>query len=111
MDSADFGIVLVTTSSEAEGKAIAHALVSSQLAACVTLMPVQSIYTWQGKIHDEPEWQLIVKTRLNKFADLVDKIKAIHSYQVPEVIAIPLIMVEQNYLNWLDCHTRNTSET
>lgn len=97
----DYGVVLVTTSSKEEGEAIAASLVESKLAACVTLLPVQSIYTWQGKVNNDSEWQLMIKTRLDKFAELSAKIKSLHSYQVPEIIAIPIIAGSQSYLDWI----------
>ncbi|PSF36794.1 divalent-cation tolerance protein CutA [Aphanothece hegewaldii CCALA 016] len=96
-----YGIVLVTASSEAEGKAIASSLISSKLAACVSLFPVQSIYTWQEEIHHEQEWQLIIKTDLTHFNTLAKKIQELHSYEVPEIIALPIIEGSQSYLNWI----------
>ena len=65
-----YGIVLVTAGSIEEAEAIATSLVNSQLAACVSLVPIQSIYTWQGKLHQEQEWQLIIKTDLSQFTTL-----------------------------------------
>jgi periplasmic divalent cation tolerance protein len=96
-----YGIVLVTASSEDEGKAIASSLVAAQLAACVTLFPIRSIYTWGGEIHDEPEWQLIVKTDLAHFKALAAKIEELHSYEVPEMIALPIVAGSQSYLDWM----------
>jgi periplasmic divalent cation tolerance protein len=62
-----YGVVLVTASSQQEGEAIAQALIEAQMAACVTLMPVHSIYTWQGQIMKEQEWQIVIKTNLAQF--------------------------------------------
>lgn len=100
-DPAGYGVVLVTTSSQQEGEAIAKALVEGQMAAGVTLMPVHSIYTWQGKIHQEQEWQLIIKTELSQFALLENKIRELHSYEVPEIIALPIKEGSQSYLQWI----------
>lgn len=96
-----YGVVLVTASSRAEAEAIARALVKSQLAACVSLVPIQSIYTWQGELHQEEEWQLMIKTDLAQFQALETKIRELHSYQVPEIIALPIVAGSQPYLQWI----------
>jgi len=97
----DFAIALVTAGSEAEAESLAKALVEAGLAACVNLAPVRSIYTWQGQIQSELEWQLTVKTRRSQFAVLETKIRELHSYEVPEVLAVPLVAGSAPYLNWL----------
>ncbi|MEG5162604.1 divalent-cation tolerance protein CutA [Microcoleus sp. AT3-A2] len=78
-----------------------QALVEHKLAACVSLSPIHSIYTWQGEIHAESEWQLLIKTDLAKFEALKTKVQELHSYEVPEIIAIPIIAGSDAYLNWL----------
>ncbi|MFW6358906.1 MAG: divalent-cation tolerance protein CutA, partial [Chroococcales cyanobacterium] len=90
-DVVRYGIVLVTASSQEEGKAIASVLVEEKLAACVSLIPVASIYTWQDKVHSESEWQLMIKTDLAIFSTLEAKIREYHSYDVPEIIALPIV--------------------
>lgn len=97
-----YGIVLVTTSSQQEAGAIASALIESKLAACVTVIPVQSIYRWQGEINHDQEWQLIIKTKLEKFQELSDKVIELHSYEVPEIIALPIVAGSPSYLNWIE---------
>ncbi len=82
----NFGVVLVTAASEAEAEHIAKSLVEHKLAACVSLSPIRSIYTWQGEIHSESEWQLLIKTDLAKFEALKTKVQELHSYEVPEII-------------------------
>lgn len=99
---ARYGVVLVTAASQAEAEAIAKALLTEKLAACVNITPVHSFYTWQGKQQSDREWQLIIKTNLNIFSQLAAKIKELHSYEVPEIIALPIIAGTQSYLNWLD---------
>lgn len=84
-ESTGYGVVLVTASSEQEAETIANALIEAKLAACVSLLPIHSIYTWQGQIHKEQEWQLLIKTDLSKFPILSAKICELHSYQVPEL--------------------------
>lgn len=101
MTAPNYGIVLVTAPSSEQGQAIACALVESQLAACVSLFPVQSIYSWQGEMQNESEWQLLIKTDLNLFSALEAKIQALHSYEVPEIIALPILQGSAAYLNWI----------
>jgi periplasmic divalent cation tolerance protein len=99
--SAEYGIVLVAASSEAEAEAIATALVNHKLAACVSVMPIRSVYTWNQQVHLEAEWQLVIKTDLNYFGQLAAKIQELHSYEVPEIIAIPIVAGSQPYLQWI----------
>jgi len=97
----NYAVVLVTAGSRQEAEALARALVEAQLAACVSLMPVHSIYTWQGKVNSEDEWQLAIKTHLSQFSALESKIREIHSYEVPEIIAIPVVAGSEPYLRWI----------
>lgn len=101
-NSIAYGIVLVTASSQAEAEAIAQSLVRAKLAACVSLIPIRSIYRWEGTVHNEAEWQLVIKTDLNQFSQLETKIQELHSYTVPEIIALPLQQGSQAYLQWID---------
>ncbi len=98
---AGYGVVFVTTASRQEAEAIATSVVQSRLAACVSLVPIHSIYTWQGELHQEEEWQLLIKTDLAQFNTLETKIRELHSYQVPEIIALPVIAGSQPYLQWI----------
>lgn len=91
----------MSAGSREEAEAIAKVLVESQLAACVSFTPIHSIYTWQGEIHSESEWQLIIKTDLAKFDLLATKVREIHSYEVPEIIAIPILAGNPPYLQWI----------
>lgn len=97
----DYGIVLVTTASQEEAEKIANVLVEAKLAACVSFSPINSIYTWQGKVNKDQEWQLFIKTDLNRFPTLQAKIIELHSYEVPEIIALPIIKGHQPYLQWI----------
>jgi periplasmic divalent cation tolerance protein len=95
-------VILVTAGSEAEAEAIAKALVEERLAACVNILsPIRSIYRWQGKVADDREWLLVIKTQAERFAAVETKVKALHSYQVPEVIALPMVAGAEGYLRWL----------
>lgn len=101
MPEQDCGVILVTAGSRSQAERIARSLVAAKLAACVTLLPVQSIYTWREEIHQEEEWQLIIKSRLDRFDDLEAKIRELHSYEVPEIIALPILQGSQPYLQWI----------
>jgi periplasmic divalent cation tolerance protein len=95
-------VVLVTCGSEEEAVKIANALVEAHLAACVNLVsPIRSIYRWEGKIWDEKEWLLIIKTQKERFEELEKKVKSLHSYSVPEIISLPILEGSSSYLNWL----------
>jgi periplasmic divalent cation tolerance protein len=100
-------IVLVTCGSEEEALKIANALVESRLAACVNLVaPIRSIYRWEGRIWDEKEWLLIIKTQKNRFEELEKKIKSLHSYSVPEIVSVPIVEGSSSYLNWISENTK-----
>jgi periplasmic divalent cation tolerance protein len=108
METSQYGIVLVTAASQAEAESIADALVAAKLAACVSMMPIRSIYTWKGEVCRDDEWQLMIKTDLNQFANLEAKIRAIHSYETPEIIAIPIVAGSQPYLDWISAQVQST---
>jgi periplasmic divalent cation tolerance protein len=96
-------VVLVTCGSEEEAVKIANSLVEEGLVACVNIIsPVRSIYRWEGKIWDEKEWVLIIKTQKKRFEELEKKVKSLHSYSVPEVIALPIVEGSTSYLKWLE---------
>lgn len=106
-DLTGYGVVLVTAGCRAEAEAIATTLVKSKLAACVNLVPIQSIYTWQGELHQEQEWQLLIKTDLSQFPTLEAKIRELHSYEVPEIIALPIVAGSKSYLDWIWASVQN----
>lgn len=110
MDKPTWAIVLTTASSEAEAQTLATALIEARLAACVNITPIRSIYRWQGKVHNEAEWQLALKTRLDSFNAISQKIKELHSYEVPEIIALPLSTGSPDYLKWIDQQLQPPSE-
>ena len=96
-------VVLVTCGSEEEALRIAQSLVEGRLAACVNIIsPVRSIYRWEGKIWDEKEWTLIIKTQKKRFEELEKKVKSLHSYSVPEIIALPIVEGSASYLKWIE---------
>jgi len=103
----EFIIVFVTCGSEDEALKIARALVEEKLAACANMVsPLRSIYRWEGKICDEKEWLLVIKTRQSLFEDLAKRVKAIHSYSVPEIIALPIAEGLPAYLTWISENTK-----
>lgn len=102
----DFILILVTASSEEEAKKIAQSLVEKRLAACVNIIKdVQSVFRWKGKISDEKELLLIIKTRKKLYKNVEEEIKTLHAYEVPEIIALPIISGSKDYLYWIDSET------
>lgn len=98
----EFVVVLITASSQEEADLIASDVVNSMLAACVNVIPgVTSLYRWKGALQRDEEWLLVVKSKLELLDALVQRVRAIHSYDVPEIIALPLIGGSQDYLRWL----------
>jgi len=105
---ADCSVIFVTAGSETEAETIARTMVEEQLAACVNILsPIRSIYRWEGKIADDREWLLVIKTRAERFSAIEERVKELHSYQTPEVIALPILQGSEAYLHWL---SENVSE-
>ncbi len=103
MEKADYIVVLITTSSQEEARKIAELLVSSRKAACVNIVPeISSLFRWKDKVESAPESLLVVKTKASLFTDIVELVKRSHSYQVPEIIALPILAGSEDYLKWLD---------
>ncbi len=95
-------VVVVTCGSSEEAERIARALVEARLAACVNILgPIRSIYRWEGKLNDDQEVLLIIKTSRSLFDQVRRAVEKAHSYEVPEVICLPIIDGAPNYLNWL----------
>lgn len=85
---------------------MARLLVERRLAACVNIVtPVRSIYRWQGAIEEATEWLLIIKSSRARFAELAEAIRAEHSYELPEVVALPIVEGSAAYLAWLNAET------
>ena len=96
-------VVLTTCASDEEAARIARSLVEKKLAACVNVLPaVRSFYRWKGAIEDEQESLLVIKSSRALFDQLRVEIEKLHSYQVPEVIAVPIVDGSEGYLEWLD---------
>ena len=99
----DKRIVLSAAGSEEEGRKIARHLVERRLAACVNIVPqIESIYRWQGNVDSAREWLLLIKTTVEKFPDVRDAIRELHSYELPECISISVEDGSPAYLKWID---------
>ena len=95
-------IVFVTAKDTAQARGISRGLLSARLAACVNILEgVQSLFRWEGKIDEAREVLLVIKSRKKLFPKIVKKVKALHSYSVPEIIALPIIAGQKDYLNWI----------
>ncbi len=109
MENDTYIIVLSTCDSAEMATTIAENLVSRQLAACVNIVPgIESVYQWQGKIQHDAELLLIIKTRQACFEALQNAIGELHSYELPEIIAVPVQSGEKNYLDWIKSTTATT---
>jgi len=95
--------VFTTVESEEQGRRIARALVQKRLAACGQVMgPILSTYWWKGNLEEAREWFCILKSRGNLFDVLEKEIRALHSYEVPEIVAVPIATGTRDYLQWID---------
>ena len=95
-------VVLITAGSREEALRLAEMLVGARLAACVQVLPeMESIYHWQGQVQRAPEVLLLVKTTAARFALLEHEVRALHSYETPEIVALPITAVSAPYLEWL----------
>jgi periplasmic divalent cation tolerance protein len=96
------GILLVTVPDEELGGIIARALVQERLAACVNMLgPVRSVFRWQGAIGDEREFLLLIKSRASLYRRIEKRVRELHTYETPEIIALPIVAGSHPYLKWL----------
>jgi periplasmic divalent cation tolerance protein len=95
-------MVLMTAGSREEALRLADVLVGARLAACVQILPeIESVYHWQGKVERAPEVLLLAKTTLSNFNELESLVRSLHSYETPEIIALPITAGSAPYLEWL----------
>jgi periplasmic divalent cation tolerance protein len=94
-------IVVFCTAPPDEAEALAKTLVEERLAACVNISPVRSCYIWEGKLNLDEEALLIIKTTKSRFEPLKNRILVLHSYAIPEIIALPIIAGHRPYLEWM----------
>lgn len=103
MSTGDYIVIISTMSSETEGQKIAEELVNRGLAACVNVIPgVTSYYKWQGKTEVSDELVMLIKTRASNYEQVQQTIKELHSYEVPEILALPITNGDESYLKWID---------
>lgn len=103
----DFVVVLVTAATADEARRIAAQLIERQQAACVNVVDaVRSIYRWEGAVRDDAEVLLIIKTTAERYPEVERSVRELHSYDVPEVIALPLVQGSSPYLEWLTASVR-----
>lgn len=97
-----YSIVLTTCAARDEAERIASHLLNNKLAACVQISKITSYYTWKGRTHKDPEYRLLIKTQKKLYRKIEDCIIDMHSYQVPEIIQIPVQTGLQKYFDWVD---------
>ncbi|MFM2478549.1 divalent-cation tolerance protein CutA [Celerinatantimonas sp. MCCC 1A17872] len=95
-------MVLTTVDSKANAELITQSVLQAKLAACVQIQPIESYYTWKGQVEHEPELMLRIKTRNDCYPQLQQKILALHSYEVPQIVQVPITGGLPEYLAWLD---------
>ena len=100
-------VVLVTASNQEEALLIGRRVVEKKLAACVTVVPnVVSIFEWDGKVCEEQEWLLVMKSNADAYETLEVEVKTLHSYEVPEILALSVAKGSSEYLAWVKAMTR-----
>ncbi len=100
--TAQYGMIMTTTPSAEDAQRIARLLVEEKLAACVQLMPIQSFYYWKEKTQADSETLLLIKTRKALFDRAIARIKDVHRYEVPEIVATDIVAGHQGYFDWID---------
>ena len=104
-------VVLTTTDSAEAADELAHGIVDARLGACAQIVgPIRSVYRWEGSVQVEQEWQCLVKTTAERLDELTAYIKAHHSYDVPEIIATPIIGGSAQYLSWVRDDTKSATD-
>ena len=104
-----FVIVLTTLPADADAASVARTLVAERLVACVNVLPaMDSIYRWQGAVEQASERQLIMKTAGSRVEELKDRLLALHPYDVPEILVLPVAEGDDAYLQWLEDSTART---
>jgi len=96
-------VVLVTASHREEAERIARKLLDERVAACINIVEgIKSLFWWQGRVDEASEVLMVIKTRLDLFEKVIEYVKRLHSYTVPEIIALPIIAGNTEYLRWID---------
>lgn len=100
-------LLMTCCANEEEARKIARALIAEKLAACINILPAQSIYRWQGEVVEERERLLLIKTQRALIARLQERIKELHSYELPEIMSLATATIERGYLGWLEQQTQD----
>ena len=108
MPSDQFVVVLTTFPADGEAEKLAQTLIEERLAACVNILPpMRSIYTWKGSIEKSDERQIVIKTSSARVGELETRLKALHPYDVPEFVVIPIVEGSHDYLSWVAENTKS----
>jgi periplasmic divalent cation tolerance protein len=95
--------VVTTTENRQDAEKISGILIEKKLAGCIQIAgPITSVYRWKGQVETAEEWQCIIKSRSNLYGDIEKAIKSVHPYEVPEIIALPLLKISMDYRDWLE---------
>lgn len=107
---AEYIQVITTTEKREDAERIARTLVEARLAACVQVLgPITSTYRWKGAIETAQEWQCVAKSRVERFDKIDEAVRAVHPYDVPEILAVPITAGSRAYLEWLDGEVEGTA--
>lgn len=107
----EYAIVVTTTETKEEAQRIARALLNARLAACIQIFPIESFYHWEGKMENAKEFRLEIKTRRKLYSKIERLLKSLHSYDLPEILCIPLLESEPRYRKWIDSVTEQNRES
>jgi len=111
MENRENVVIFITTGTDEEAHRIANMLLNQKKVACVNILPkVRSLFWWQGKLDSAQESLLIVKTRASLLSEIVSMVREVHSYDVPEVIALPIIGGNPDYLEWIGKEVKQSAE-
>jgi periplasmic divalent cation tolerance protein len=105
-EASSYGIVSSAFANREDARRVAGALLAEKLAACVQLMEIESHYAWKGAIRNEPEVMLLAKTRSALFARIIERIKTLHPYETPEIVAQSFNAGFAPYLDWIRAETK-----
>jgi periplasmic divalent cation tolerance protein len=98
----EFCSIYITAGSEEEAAGIGKTLIEERLAACINILPVRSVYRWEGSIEDEVEVAAFIKTRDSLAEKVIDRVKSLHSYEVPCIVVLPIKQGNPDYLQWIE---------
>ncbi len=105
----DYGVIFITAASREEAEKIASALVEQKLVACVNILPgITSVFWWEGNLCKEQEVFMMAKTEMKRFPQVAETVKKLHSYQVPEIIMLPIVQGSADYLQWIQEVTKGS---